>query len=129
SGPSGKLYLCDQPWHEPANISLLGRSVGACERAFLGGRRLILRQQILDRLTPISGADTPDVLKMSAAIDPRKQRSHRTRFGGPAAEDDLVARPAFRLAPAVAAPAAVRRILALRHDAFEPQFASGLEHR
>src|SRR5205807_6696001 len=78
-----------------------------------------------------AGADAPDVYQLAVLIKPEHERADRIRprrRGDIPDDHELLPVRALRLDPIAVAAGTIRRVAALRHDAFEAQAARVLEH-
>ena len=132
AGPPGELDLGHQVGPRPMHVGFLGRARARGEGAGLALDLAQLRDEGAHHALAEAGADAADIDELPAlalaAMDARKQRPQTPAFAGPAADDHLVARPAFGLGPAAAATRSIGRIELFRHDPFEVHAAGRLQH-
>ena len=109
AGPAGELDFGDELGLQPMHVARLARRVLAAERAFVRGRRLQRRHDLLDLVLAEAGADHADKGEMIAAIDAGHQRAEFSVGGLPAADHDLLPRARLCLGPAFGAAGMIGR--------------------
>src|SRR6202000_2752105 len=107
----------------------LARGIATAERTLLRFVPLQLRQQALDDVLAVAGADLADIDEMPAAMHADEQRAEAAIGLAPAADHHLVPGAAFGLGPVAAAARFVRRGEILGDDAFQVHAAGRLQHR